>query len=192
MSTEAKNASAVRWFGRSFERLRPIEQRVLQRAHEHQLIAADQNAKVNAQMSFGDRLSDRIAEIGGSWAFILSFLGFLVVWAVANTVLLRSAAFDPYPFIFLNLVLSMLAAIQAPIIMMSQNRAAARDRIEASHDYEVNLKAEIEILALHDKLDALRAIEIAALTKTIEAVAERLDSLETAITARSNAGSPSA
>lgn len=106
----------------------------------------------------GQRLADRIALFGGSWTFILLFLGFLVAWAVLNTEILgpRNAAFDPYPYIFLNLFLSMLAALQAPVIMMSQNRQAQRDRIEAANDYRVNLKAELEIRALHDKFDALR------------------------------------
>ena len=81
---------------------------------------------------------------------------FLVGWSILNTVLLATGAFDPYPYIFLNLLLSMLAALQAPVIMMSQNRQAARDRFDAAHDYEVNLKAEIEIMALHEKLDELR------------------------------------
>ena len=178
MPRPSRNESALRWFGRSFEFLRPAEKRVIESANEHRPIAADQNAQISAGLSVGDRLADRIAEVGGSWSFIIGFLLLLVVWAVANTILLGRDSFDPYPFIFLNLVLSMLAAIQAPVIMMSQNRAAARDRIEATHDYEVNLKAEIEILALHDKLDALRMMEIAALTRTIEAVADRLDRIE--------------
>ncbi|MCB8837488.1 DUF1003 domain-containing protein [Aurantimonas sp. VKM B-3413] len=181
MPHATKNESALRWFGRSFEILRPAEKRVLESAHDRRPIAADQNARISAGLSFGERLSDRIAEVGGSWGFIIGFLLFLILWAVANTLLLGRGSFDPYPFIFLNLILSMLAAIQAPVIMMSQNRAAARDRIEATHDYEVNLKAEIEILALHDKLDALRMMEIAALTRTIETVAHRLDRIESAL-----------
>ena len=101
----------------------------------------------------GERIADKIAKLGGSWTFILLFLGFLTVWVAMNVWLLGRDAFDPYPFIFLNLVLSMIAAIQAPVIMMSQNRQSQRDRLEAAHDYQVNLKAEIEIMALHEKLD---------------------------------------
>jgi uncharacterized membrane protein len=107
-------------------------------------------------MTFGQKLSDNVAKWGGSWFFVSGFGLFLVAWAMLNSWLLASPArFDPYPYIFLNLILSMIAAIQAPIIMMSQNRQAAKDRIEAQLDYEVNLKAEIEIMALHDKVDEL-------------------------------------
>jgi uncharacterized membrane protein len=118
-------------------------------------------------MTFGQRLADRVAEIGGSWSFIIGFGIFLAAWAALNgLVLVRSGLrpFDPYPFIFLNLILSMIAAVQAPVIMMSQNRQATKDRAAAEHDYEVNLKAELEILALHEKLDALRARELADMT----------------------------
>ena len=104
-------------------------------------------------VSRGDRLADRVAAIGGSWGFIIAFGIALVVWTVANSLLLGRAAFDVYPYIFLNLVLSMLAAIQAPIIMMSQNRAAARDRAAAQLDYDINCKAEHEILAIHERMD---------------------------------------
>ncbi len=109
-------------------------------------------------LSLGERLADKIAVFGGSWAFILLFLGALVAWVGLNTVVLANVGtpFDPYPFIFLNLILSMLAALQAPVIMMSQNRHAAKDRAAAEHDYQVNLKAELEILALHEKIDRLR------------------------------------
>src|SRR4029079_17156283 len=101
---------------------------------------------------------DRIAVFGGSWTFILIFVAVLLAWVVLNTVVLEGAgmSFDRYPYIFLNLILSMLAALQAPVIMMSQNRHAAKDRIAAGHDYEVNLKSELEILALHQKIDTLR------------------------------------
>ena len=106
--------------------------------------------------SRGERIADRVADFGGSWTFILLFLAFLAAWAVINTVVLTTRAFDPYPFIFLNLMLSMIAALQAPIIMMSQKRQADRDRLAAENDYTVNLKAEVEIRELHDKLDELR------------------------------------
>lgn len=112
----------------------------------------------NGKQSFGERLADRMAAFGGSWTFILLFLGFLAAWAFLNTEVLgpRRAAFDPYPYIFLNLFLSMLAALQAPVIMMSQNRQAARDRVEAQNDYNVNLNAEMQIRDIHEKLDQLR------------------------------------
>ena len=107
-------------------------------------------------MTFGERLADSVAQFGGSWTFIMIFGGILVTWMGINVVILRSRAFDPYPFILLNLVLSTLAALQAPIIMMSQNRQAEKDRLHAQQDYEINLMAEVEIRDLHDKLDSLR------------------------------------
>ena len=120
----------------------------------------------------GQRLADRVAAVGGSWAFIMSFGVVLAVWMAWNVLAkVGGLAFDPYPFIFLNLMLSMLAAIQAPVIMMSQNRAAQRDRENAEHDYVVNLRAELEIMHLHDKLDALRDRQIVELLqKQTEAI----------------------
>jgi uncharacterized membrane protein len=105
--------------------------------------------------TFGERLSDKIAEFGGSWAFIISFFSFILLWIAVNLFLLSTRAYDPYPFILLNLILSCLAAIQAPIIMMSQNRQEQKDRLRAEHDYQVNLKAELEIKLLHEKMDHL-------------------------------------
>ena len=118
----------------------------------------DTNREFDKTLSFGQRMADKVAAFGGSWAFIGIFAAILFVWIVLNVILVsqRRHAFDPYPFILLNLVLSTLAALQAPVIMMSQNRQAAKDRLDASHDYEVNLKAELEIMALHEKVDALR------------------------------------
>lgn len=128
--------------------------------------------------TLGDHIADRVARFGGSWAFIILFVAALVGWVGSNTLLLTlvGPAFDPYPFIFLNLILSMVAALQAPIILMSQNRQAARDRISAGLDYEVNLKAELEIMALHEKLDALRIDRIEALLRSQGDVLERLAS----------------
>ena len=129
---------------------------MLKSAAERTAVSRDITHKQAGQVPLGDRLADAIARVGGSWTFILSFLAFLLCWAFLNVWLLGAEGFDPYPFIFLNLLLSMLAALQAPVIMMSQNRQAEHDRIDAAHDYEVNLKAEIEIMALHEKLDELR------------------------------------
>jgi uncharacterized membrane protein len=117
----------------------------------------DLNAVFDERLTFGERLADRVAAVGGSWGFIIGFGVFLGAWAVLNTVVLAAHAFDPFPFIFLNLMLSMLAALQAPIIMMSQNRQAAKDRLEARLDYETNLRAEAQIEELHAKIDALHA-----------------------------------
>lgn len=115
---------------------------------------------VDEQASFGEHLSDKVAAIGGSWKFIMVFVAVLLGWMLLNTEIVRklSRAFDPYPFIFLNLMLSTVAAIEAPIIMMSQNRQSAKDRIAAAHDYEVNLRAELEILRLYAKIDALMEV----------------------------------
>jgi uncharacterized membrane protein len=169
---------ARRWMGRSLDLLKPGERRVIESAISQTTIARDVNQSVASSSSLGDRLADSIARIGGSWSFILGFLAFLAAWVVLNTILLSREAFDPYPFIFLNLVLSMVAALQAPIIMMSQNRAAERDRIDAGHDYEINLKAEIEILALHEKVDAMRVEENARMETMLEAILERMTALE--------------
>ena len=122
-----------------------------------------------SRLTFGERLADKVAEFGGSWMFIMLFGGFLAAWALLNTAVLHSRAFDPYPYVFLNLILSMVAALQAPVIMMSQNRQAARDREVAAHDYEVNLKAELEIMSLHEKLDDLRQRQLADHFQKIEA-----------------------
>lgn len=130
--------------------------RILKSVANRSIISRDVSAEIDKKETFGEWLADRVASFGGSWTFISLFGVFLVFWAVVNTVVLLTGAFDPYPFIFLNLMLSMLAALQAPIIMMSQNRQAIKDRAAAEHDYEVNLKAELEIMALHEKLDALR------------------------------------
>lgn len=134
-------------------------------------ISRDIIGETDVRATLGERLSDQIARFGGSWTFILVFLSFLVAWAVLNTEILgpRQRAFDPYPYIFLNLFLSMVAALQAPVIMMSQNRQSALDRLHAGNDFAVNLKAEIEIRELHGKLDALRERDWATLVAQQEA-----------------------
>jgi uncharacterized membrane protein len=133
------------------------------RLREHRLsrhhISRDTNKDFQDSMTFGQRVADKVASFGGSWTFILIFVGILLTWIVTNSLILVGHGrhpFDPYPYILLNLVLSMVAALQAPVIMMSQNRQAAKDRLDATHDYEVNLKAELEIMSLHEKLDVLR------------------------------------
>lgn len=154
--------AAKRWFGRTPDALTDRERRVLHRASLRQMVARDPNATFDDGLSFGQRLADQVARFGGSWTFIMGFGAFLVVWTGLNFGL-GKAAFDVYPFIFLNLILSMLAAVQAPVILMSQNRQSSKDRLDAAHDYEVNLKAEIEIMALHEKLDQMRTREMETL-----------------------------
>ena len=165
---------ANRWLKRKPGGLSALESRVLQSTIDRRTISSDANKAYATHQTLGDRVADTIARIGGSWSFILAFIAFLILWTFGNAWLLARDAFDPYPFIFLNLVLSMVAALQAPVIMMSQNRQTERDRIDAAHDYEVNLKAEIEIMALHEKLDELRHGEIIGMRDEIARIAEQV------------------
>lgn len=159
--------------------LSPHERRIVDAILDRAPISRDVREELHARRTLGERLSDRIAAFGGSWTFILSCLGLLVTWMTINQLVLPAygLAFDPFPFILLNLGLSMLAALQAPVILMSQNRQAARDRADATHDYEVNLKAELEIRHLHDKLDALREKQWAELVEMQRRQIELLERL---------------
>ena len=144
--------------GRDFDELEPEEQSVLKRVAAGTITGMDADELAQAHASLGDRLADRVAAVGGSWGFITAFGVVLVCWMLINSRALEALGFHPfdqYPYIFLNLMLSMLAAIQAPIIMMSQNRQAKKDRIAARHDYEVNLRTQLEIIRLGRKLDHL-------------------------------------
>jgi len=132
-------------------RLGRVERFVLARLLRREHVARDP-AEQEEMFTLGDRVADHVASFGGSWTFIFLFLAAMAVWIALNA---SPQAFDPYPFILLNLVLSCVAALQAPVIMMSQNRQASKDRLQAQHDYEVNLKAEMEIIGLHAKLDDL-------------------------------------
>jgi uncharacterized membrane protein len=140
-----------------FDQFSERERRLLTQIATRRHVTRNVNHALQREQTFGDRWADRVAGFGGSWTFIVLFLGSLLAWVVLNTIVLvrSNEAFDPYPYIFLNLILSMIAAVQAPVILMSQNRQAARDRIAAGLDYEINLKAEIEIMALHEKLDRI-------------------------------------
>ena len=135
--------------------LTALDQEVIDSLQQNEILSENIGKEFEEDLSFGERLSDRIADFGGSWTFIMSFGLVLAVWIIINTVLLATRAFDPYPFILMNLILSCIAALQAPIIMMSQNRAENRDRARAENDYKVNLKAELEIRHLHEKIDHL-------------------------------------
>ncbi|MDR3556981.1 MAG: DUF1003 domain-containing protein [Syntrophobacteraceae bacterium] len=143
---------------KDFELLNPREQNVINRIADGVHISRNVQKEHQEKLTPGQKLADRVASFGGSWPFIILFMAVLVAWIAINSLILArwNRTFDPYPYILLNLVLSMLAAIQAPVIMMSQNRHAEKDRIDAAHDYEVNLKAELEIMSLHQKLDVLR------------------------------------
>jgi len=137
------------------EELSSLEENIARSMKDHELTAKNINIEFDRQLSFGDRVSDRLADFAGSWTFIAMFTALLLVWIAVNTLILVLRPFDPYPFILLNLVLSALAAIQAPVIIMSQNRQEERDRMNAEHDYQVNLNAEMEIHQLHRKIDHL-------------------------------------
>ncbi len=160
--------------------LSTVENAVMESLREQALLSRNVATEFETKLTFGDRLADRVAEFGGSWHFIITFGAIIAVWIGANSIMLLRQPFDPYPYILLNLVLSCLAALQAPVIMMSQNRQEAKDRLRSEHDYQVNLKAEIEIRQLHIKIDQLmnhswqRLLEIQQVqTELMEELAER-------------------
>lgn len=149
---------AKKRFNKDLDQLPEHEQRVIEHFNDRLPISHDTNEEFETEMTFGQKLADKVAKFGGSWTFIIIFGLILLSWVLLNALLLarRGDTFDPYPYILLNLFLSMLASIQAPIILMSQNRQSVKDRLDAAHDYQVNLKAELEILSLHEKIDELR------------------------------------
>ena len=132
-----------------------IDQEILQSLRDQETVAQNINLEFEQRITFGERIADRLASVGGSWTFIIVFLGLLVAWMIVNSVQLLWRPFDHFPFILLNLVLSCVAALQAPVIMMSQKRQEARDRLRAEQDYRTNLKAEIEVRYLNSKMDEL-------------------------------------
>ena len=176
-STAHLNDLSLRLLGRPYDDLDLEESRVLEAIAARAPSSRDAADLGDAQASRGDRLADRVAAIGGSWGFITVFTLVLLGWMLLNSEVLQrfGLAFDPYPFIFLNLMLSTLAAVQAPIIMMSQNRQAAKDRLTASVDYAINLRAELEIMRLHEKLDQMRFHE---LREKVDELCDRLDRKE--------------
>lgn len=135
--------------------LSSLEKEVLESINKNELLTSNIEPSIERKLTPGDKLADRIASFGGSWVFIILFFSFLIIWMGINVFVLMRRPFDPYPFILLNLILSCLAAIQAPIIMMSQNRQEDKDRRRSEHDYKINLKAELEIRLLHEKIDHL-------------------------------------
>lgn len=167
LSTAAEIAR--RTLGKPAHELDEEETQVIADIESGQLSARDAADVADESSTWGEKLADRVAAVGGSWGFIITFSVILLAWMLLNSDVLGhfGLVFDPYPYIFLNLMLSTLAAVQAPVIMMSQNRQSAKDGLAASLDYRTNLRAEIDILRLHHKLD--------------NAVIERLDSLEAKI-----------
>ena len=180
MSDTTERQLAENLIGKPYDQLTPLQKSVVA------LVAAETPTKEHPALAtddrtFWERLADHVAAVGGSWGFIFGFFVVLVGWMLINSGLGSKLSFDPYPYIFLNLMLSMLAAIQAPVIMMSQNRAAAKDRQAAEHDYVVNLRTELELLHLHDKLDAVRERELEHLiqgqTQTIDLLKQQIATL---------------
>ncbi|MEZ4373646.1 MAG: DUF1003 domain-containing protein [Polyangiaceae bacterium] len=155
--------------------LSDLERQIADQASRHAVTVANQEREWDGQRTLGQRVADQVARVGGSWPFVISFLTFISLWMVLNSLFLATRAFDPFPYILLNLVLSCLAAIQAPVIMMSQNRSAEVDRRRAEHDYHVNLKAELEVATLHEKMDHLLHAQWEEL---IELQQEQLEILE--------------
>ncbi|TAJ69024.1 MAG: DUF1003 domain-containing protein [Phenylobacterium sp.] len=183
------NSASQRLLGIGFRDMSPEERRVIEHLIRRSVTARNPPRELSENKTFGQRLADRVAAVGGSWNFIVGFGMVLAVWVAGNSLLMTRLGlhpFDPYPYIFLNLLLSMLAALQAPVIMMSQNRQAAKDRLAAEHDYEINLKAELEIMGLHEKLDGLRTRELADL------MAQQIALLQTLRQAGRGAGDPAA
>jgi uncharacterized membrane protein len=135
--------------------LTALDNEVLESLHQHELLSSNINVEFEQKQTFGEYLADKIAAFGGSWRFIIFFGVVLAFWIGINSAVLLWRPFDPYPFILLNLILSCLAAMQAPVIMMSQNRQEAKDRLRSENDYQINLKAELEIRHLHEKIDHL-------------------------------------
>lgn len=171
------NELAQRMLETGLEEMPDRERRVIRRVAERLQVSRNINQDYLETRTFGQRLADHVAEFGGSWTFIILFGLFLLLWAAVNSTLLMAHPVDPFPYIFLNLILSMIAALQAPVIMMSQNRQAARDRLAAANDYEVNLKAELEIMGLHEKFDHMRLEQLEFLVTTQQKQIEILTKL---------------
>ncbi|AWV97487.1 DUF1003 domain-containing protein [Arcticibacterium luteifluviistationis] len=144
----------VQILGKNLEEITEQEKLVIESITNHTTLVDNSNLELS-QPTLGQRIADKVATFGGSWTFIISFGFFILVWICVNIYWLANKGFDPYPFILLNLILSCLASMQAPVIMMSQNRKDEKDRIEAEKDYLINLKSELEIRTLHEKIDHL-------------------------------------
>lgn len=153
--TRFKEAYITEFLKDESGQLSQLDQQVIQSFKDNKVISANLDNESATTLSIGERIADKVAEFGGSWTFIISFVVFLLIWIALNMYWLNNKGFDPYPFILLNLILSCVAALQAPVIMMSQNRQEAKDRERARNDYMVNLKAELEIRELHEKIDHL-------------------------------------
>ena len=158
--------------------LTSLEKDVIEKLTDYETISTNIDKEFETQLTFGERLSDKLADFGGSWRFIIIFASILLIWIGINSYVLLSRPFDPYPYILLNLILSCLAAIQAPVIMMSQNRQEDRDRKRAEEDYKINLKSELELRQLHQKVDHLLIQQWERMVEIQELQLELLDELK--------------
>ncbi len=182
---QVKNSDILEMINQNDKNLDKLHEIVRKSFDEEKLIMDNLLHPTDEILSEGQMISDRVARFGGSWSFIIIFTGILVVWIIYNTIVSKQEQFDPYPFILMNLVLSCLAALQAPIIMMSQNRQEEKDRKRAENDYLVNLKAELEIRSLHKKIDVLLEEEVKQLfdsqvthLKLLKQLSDHVDRLE--------------
>jgi uncharacterized membrane protein len=157
--------------------LNHLENEVIDAIAHNKILSENIEEDLDEKLTFGQRTADKIAEFGGSWSFIIAFFSFILAWMILNTWILLAHPFDIYPFMALNLILSCLAAIQAPIIMMSQNRQGEKDRLRSEHDYKINLKAELEIKLLHEKLDHLMIHQNKRLLEIQEIQADYLEDI---------------
>ncbi len=157
--------------------IKELERDVIKSINNNELIAENINISIKEKLRIGDSISDKVASFGGSWKFIIIFFIILFLWIAINSYVVLKKPFDPYPFILMNLILSCIAAIQAPIIMMSQNRQEKKDRIRSENDYKVNLKSEIEIRTLHEKVDHLLLDQWSKMIKIQEIQIEILEEL---------------
>ncbi|WP_156309171.1 DUF1003 domain-containing protein [Sphingobacterium endophyticum] len=182
---QVKNRDILDMINQNDKNLDKLHEIVRKSFDEEKLIMDNLLHPTDEIISEGQKISDRVARFGGSWSFIIIFTGLLVVWIIYNTTVAKQEQFDPYPFILMNLVLSCLAALQAPIIMMSQNRQEEKDRKRAENDYLVNLKAELEIRSLHKKIDVLLEEEVKQLfdsqvthLKLLKQLSDHVDRIE--------------
>lgn len=182
---QVKNKDILEMINQNDENLKKLHEIVRKSFEEEKLIVDNLINPTDEYLNRGQLISDKVARFGGSWSFILIFTGMLIVWILFNTLMIKQDRFDPYPFILMNLVLSCLAALQAPIIMMSQNRQEEKDRKRAENDYLVNLKAELEIRSLHKKIDVLLEEEVKQLfdsqvnhLKLLKQLSDHVDRLE--------------
>lgn len=188
-----KNRDILEMINQNNENLNKLHDIVRKSFEEENLITESLINPTDEYLNKGQMISDKVARFGGSWSFIMIFTGVLIVWIIYNSMMAKQDQFDPYPFILMNLVLSCLAALQAPIIMMSQNRQEEKDRKRAENDYLVNLKAELEIRSLHKKIDVLLEEEVKQLfdsqvnhLKLLKQLSEHVDQMEKELKQKKN------